>query len=134
MRIGNGVSGLLLCVGLLACTGKDTDTADTGGDTGVADTGESECESGQAVLRATARTETGDTAPSGSLLYAEDSSGTVTETVLDEFGEARINLPQGDYAVWAANDSANLLSSRTDTALPGCRTTSVDLVMMAADR
>ncbi len=116
--------------GLAACSGKGESGGVESGTT-TAGTTESDCESGQAVLRASVQVDGGGAPPAGSKFYAEDSAGTVTEASIDEFGDARMNIPADVYSVWADNAGAGLEAPPESLDVPGCGTTSVALTMYA---
>lgn len=123
--------GWMLVALMVGCSGKD-DSADTAGTSGAscvsADMSDPDCESGQAVLRI-AVTANGSAAPAGTTVYAEDCDGAQNTATADEFGEARFNIPAATYIIWADNGGEGLAATPETHDIPGCGTTSLDVVM-----
>lgn len=126
-----GLGWMLGAALLVGCTGKD-DSAGDSASGGVlctsADLSDPSCESGQAVLRV-AVTSGGAPAPAGTMVYVTDCTGGENSAAADEFGEARFNLPAATYILYADNAGEGLESTAETYDLPGCQTTSLDLVL-----
>lgn len=114
------------------CSDKGDDTSAAPADSGTTATTDDGCASGQGVLRVAVADSGGGVAPSGTTVHAEGGDATVTDAEVDEFGDARLNLPSDTYRVWADNPGAGLASAEQSLPVPGCQTTSLSLVLAAA--